>query len=148
MMNRQLSLFDERNLAISQIAGFDVVLKAAMNRAAAASPYSREQIVERMNALSQAAGRRLTSGNAKGISLAVLEKWLSPESDQLPPTRAVNVFLHVCGVGPLEAWAEGLGCGIMTPKDKKLRDLAETKLHIQRAAAKARRLETELKEEL
>ena len=147
-MHRQLSLFDDENRTVSQIAGFDVLLKAAMNRAAAASPLSREQIVAKMNALSQAAGRRLTSGNAKSISLAVLEKWLSPESDQLPPARAVNVFMHVCGVAPLEAWAAGHGCGIMTPKDKKLRDLAEKKLRIQRATAEARRLETELKEEI
>ena len=147
-MNRQLSLFDEQNAAVSQIAGFDVLLKAAMNRAAAASRYSREEIVDKMNALSQAAGRRLTSGNAKSISLAVLEKWLSPESDQVPPARAINVFMHVCGVAPLEAWAAGHGCGIMTPRDKKLRDLAEKKLHIQRTAAEARRLEADLKEEL
>ena len=147
-MHRQLSLFDDENRAVSQIAGFDVILKAAMNRAAAASPLSREQIVAKMNALSQAAGRRLTSGNAKSVSLAVLEKWLSPESDQLPPARAVNVFMHVCGVAPLEAWAAGHGCGIMTPRDKKLRDLAEEKLNIQRAAVRARRLETELKEEI
>ncbi|MDR1946621.1 MAG: hypothetical protein LBQ51_05585 [Desulfovibrio sp.] len=148
-MHRQLSLFDADNAIISQIAGFDSLLKASMNRAAAASPYSREQIVERMNALSLQAGRKLTGGNAKNISLPTLEKWLNPESDQLPPTRAVNVFMHACGtLAPLEAWAGGHGAGIMTPKDKKLRDLAEKKLTIQRAAAEARRLETQLKEEL
>ena len=147
-MSTQLSLFDEQSTAISQIAGFDVVLKAAMNRAAAESRHSRAEIVERMNALSQRAGRRLTGGNAKSISLDTLEKWLNPESDQLPPTRAVNVFMHVCGTSPLAAWAAGHGCGIMTPKDKKLRDLAEKKITLQRVAAEARRLESQLKEEM
>jgi hypothetical protein len=147
-MDRQLSLFDEQNTAISQIAGFDVVLKAAMSRAAAESPYSRAEIADRMTALAQRSGRRLTGGNAKSISLDTLEKWLNPESDQLPPTRAVNVFMHVCGVSPLAAWAAGHGCGIMTPKDRKLRDLAEKKLTIQRATLEARALETQLKEEM
>jgi hypothetical protein len=148
-MNRQLSLFDADNVAISQIAGFDAVIKAAMNRAAAASPHSRAQIVERMNDLSQRAGRRLTGGNAKAISLDTLEKWLSPESEQVPTLRAVNVFMHACGsILPLEAWAGGHGCSIMTPKDRKLRDLAEKHLTARRAGAEARRLEAELKEDL
>jgi hypothetical protein len=148
-MSTQLSLFDDHNAAISQIAGFDVVLKAAMNRAAAASPHSRAEIVKRMNELSQRAGRRLTGGNAKSISLDTLEKWLNPESDQVPPTRAVNVFMHACGsIEPLAAWAGGHGCGLMTPKDKKLRDFAEKKITLQRVAAEARRLESQLKEDL
>jgi hypothetical protein len=141
-------LFDADNTITASIAGFDALLKAAMHRAAAASPYSRVQIVERMNALSLAAGRRLTSGNAKTISLDTLEKWLNPESDQLPPTRAVNVFMHVCGISPLEAWAGLHGCALMTPKDRRFRDLGERKLRMQREAREVRRLEDELKEDL
>jgi hypothetical protein len=36
----------------------------------------------------------------------------------------------------------------MTPKDRKLRDLAEKQLAARRAGAEARRLEAELKEDL
>jgi hypothetical protein len=148
-MRRQLSFFDAENTAISQIAGFDTVLKAAMNRAAADSPLSRDQILEKMNDLSLRAGRRLTGGNAKKISLDTLEKWLNPESDQVPTARAVNVFMHACNtVLPLEAWAGGHGCGLMSPKDRKLRDLAEKQMLARRTAAEARRLESELKEVL
>ena len=48
---RQLSLFEEENKAITHIAGFTSLVKASMNSAAAASPYSRQQILERMNRL-------------------------------------------------------------------------------------------------
>ena len=148
-MSRQLSLFDADNAATASIAGFDALLKAAMNRAAAASSYSRQQIVERMNALSLAAGCRLTGGNAKIISLDTLEKWLNPASDQLPTTRAVHVFMLACGTtAPLAAWAGLHGCSIMTPKDRRLRDLGEKKLRMQREAREVRRLEEELKEEV
>ena len=148
-MSRQLSLFEADNAVTASIAGFDALLKAAMNRAAAASTYSRQQIVERMNVLSLAAGRRLTGGNAKSISLDTLEKWLNPESDQLPPTRAVHVFMLACGTtAPLEAWAGLHGCAIMTPKDKRLRDLGEKKLRMQRVAREVKRLEEELKEDV
>lgn len=147
-MSQQLSLFEAENIATASIAGFDAVLKAAMNRAASSSPYSRQQIVERMNALSQAAGRRLTSGNARSISVDTLDKWLSPESDQVPTTRAVNVFMHVCGVSPLEAWAGLHGCSIMTPTDKNLRDFGEKKLRMQQEARSLKLLEESLKKEV
>jgi hypothetical protein len=148
-MSRQLSLFESDNVVTASIAGFDALLKASMNRAAAASPYSRPQIVERMNALSQAAGRRLTGGNAKIISLDTLDKWLNPESDQQPTTRAINVFMHACATtAPLEAWAGLHGCSIMTPRDKRFRDLGEKKLRMQREAREVRRLEETLKEEM
>lgn len=144
-MNRQLSLFDAENTATASIAGFDAVIKASMNRAAVSSQYSRQQLVDRMNSLSQAAGRRLTGGNAKSISLDTLEKWLNPESDSTPTLRAVHVFMLACGsTDPLEAWAGLHGCAIMTQKDRRLRDLGEKKLRIQRDAREVKRLEDEL----
>ncbi len=148
-MSRQLSLFEAENAITASIAGFDAVLKAALNRAVAASPYKRAHLVDRINALIRPAGVRLTQGNAKTISLDTLEKWLNPESDQVPTTRAVHVIMIACGsVEPLAAWAGLLGGGIMTAKDKRLRDLAEKNLTIKRAAKEAKRLEQQIEEDL
>ena len=148
-MSRQLSLFETENAATASIAGFDAVLKAAMNRAAAASPYSRPHLVDRINELTRASGIRLTRGNAKSISMDTLEKWLNPESDQVPTTRAVHVFMLACGsTAPLVAWAGLHGCSIMTPGDRLKRDWAEKKLRIRRETKEAQQLEQQIEEEL
>lgn len=146
-MNRQLSLFDNDNKKVAYIAGFASFICAAMNRAAATSPYSRQQIVDRMNRLSQAAGKRLTQGNAKSISLDTLEKWLNPESGQNPGLLATEVFMQaVETIEPIESWLGLHGCDVMSPKDKKLRDLGEKKLRQKRVAEEVRQLEQQLQE--
>jgi hypothetical protein len=146
-MPRQLSLFDAENRGITGIAGITVLIRAAMNRAAAASPYSREQIVERMNRLAQAAGKRMTQGSAKTISLDTLDKWLNPESDNVPSLVAVEVFMRAVGdTAPLAVWLEAHDCAIMTAEDRVLRDLGKNQLKKRRCAEEARALELKIKE--
>ena len=148
MGGRQLSLFEAENMAIAGIAGFTSYIRSAMNRAAAASPYSRQQIVDRMNALALAAGVRLTQGKAKTITLDTLEKWLNPASDHVPGLLAVEVFMRALGaVEPLAAWLALHGAEVMTGKDKMLRDLGEAKLRQKHTARKAARIEQQLEEE-
>lgn len=148
-MHRQLSLFDSENLTVSHIAGFTAVMRAAMNRAAAASPYSRQQIVDRMNDLAGAAGKRLTQGNARKISLETLEKWLNPESDHVPGLLAVEVFMRaVGGAAVLETWAALHNCEIMNHEDRMYRDLGRLSLKRKSDAEAARELEAQLKRRL
>ena len=142
---RQLSLFEQENKAIAYIAGFTSLVKASMNSAAAASPYSRQQILERMNMLTARAGKRLTSGKAKSISIDTLEKWLNPESDAVPTLLALEVFMQAANtVEPLKSWLQLHNCALMTPQDEMLRDLGKTKLAQKRHAERARELENKL----
>lgn len=144
-MNRQLSLFDAENRRVAHIAGFASFVRAAMNRAAAASPLSREQIVERMNELARAAGVRMTRGNAKKISLDTLEKWLNPYGDYAPSLLAVEIFMRAAGtLEPLGSWLSLHGCEFMTDEDRAYRDLGKIKLDQKEAAARARELENTL----
>ena len=143
---RQLSLFEQENKAIAYIAGFTTLIKASMNSAAAASPYSRQQILERMNALTRQAGIRLTAGKAKVISIDTLDKWLTPESGAVPTLLAVEVFMLAAdSVAPLESWLQLHNCDVMTPEAKMLRDLGEAKLAQKASAEKARALENKIK---
>ena len=146
-MTRQLSFFEGENQSLASIAGLTVLIRAAMNRAAAASPYSREQIVDRMNHLTAMAGKQLTGGKAKKISLDTLEKWLNPESDHVPSILAVEVFMRATEtIDPLGAWLGQHGCAVMTPKDKKLRDLGEKKFRQKQVAREVTQLEQQLQE--
>ena len=148
-MGSQLSLFDAENRAAAASNGVTGLLRAAMNRAAAESPYSRAQIVERMNRLALASGKRMTSGKARGISLDQLEKWLNPESDAVPGLQAVDVFMRAVGTAaPLGAWAVTLGLRVVTPKQFRTLQWAEDELSRKKKAKAHKRLEEELLQEV
>ena len=146
----QLSFFDAENARLAQLAarigGFTRAICAAMNAAAAASRYSRQEIVSRMNRLSKAAGVRLTQGNAERISLETLEKWLNPHSENNPSMLAVEVFMLALGdVSPLSTWLTLHGCELMTPEAKMYHDLGKLKITRKEAAEQERLLELLLK---
>lgn len=151
MSQSQLYLFEHESSAASAAAssGISGLIRAAMHRAAAAAPYSRAQIVERMNRLALASGKRMTSGKAKGISLDTLEKWLNPESDAVPPLQAVDIFMRAVGTtAPLEAWAASFGCGLMTPQQAKKLRWANEELERKIKGKAHKRLEEELLQEV
>ena len=130
-MNRQLSLFEDENRSIAHLAGFTAMIRAAMNRAAAASPWSRAEIVDRMNRLILLSGKRVTQGNAKKISIETLEKWLSPEGEYTPSIQALEVFMSALagcegGLAPLEAWVSLHNCELLTEQDRYYRDLGKS----------------------
>lgn len=120
----QLSLFhNPQDHNVAATCSITALICAAMNRAAAACPCSRAQIVERMNLLALASGRRMTQGKAKTISLDTLEKWLNPESGVTPSLQALDIFMRALGSGgsaPLEAWAHTFGFGLLTPEKAEL----------------------------
>lgn len=132
---RQLTLFDQDNADLAGIVGVTAVIRAAMNRAAAASSLSRAQIVDRMNELARYSGKRMTRGNAKSISLDTLEKWLNPESEHIPSLQAVEFFMRALGnKAPLDSWLALHGCEIMTDEDRYYRDVGKSFLEKQEAA--------------
>lgn len=123
MQTTHLSLFDDANRMAEEnrsaevrsrkamrAAGFINALKGSMFRAAKASPLSRDQIVDEMNELAAAAGRRLTQGRAKGIARDTLDKWLATEDvDHVPSIYAVHVFcLALDDPSPLRFWLEAM----------------------------------------
>lgn len=144
-MKRQLSLFDADNRTAANVAGFASLIRAAMNRAAAESGLSRDQIVDKMNELALASGVRMTQGKARKISKDTLEKWLNPDSSYPPSLLAVAIFMQALGnISPLAAWLGLHNCEIMTEEDRKYRDLGKIKLEQKEAAAQARELENQL----
>ncbi len=142
----QLILMEEDNRTPLVVAGLGAAVKAAMNRAAARSRLSREQIVDRMNRAAQAAGVRMTKGNAKTISPATLEKWLNPaERGHIPSLIAVNVFcLALSDVEPLAVQLQAHGLETMTEEDRKLRDYGRVCAQARLAGKAKRKIEEEL----
>jgi len=122
----QLGLFDERPNLYAQLAGLNWAVKAAMNRAAnRCHRLSRQQLCDAMNDLADAAGIKLTGGNARQLSFATLEKWLNPQDvEHLPSLVAVHVFCLVLDdVEPLRVQAAVLGCELAGEQDIRDRDL-------------------------
>jgi len=140
---RQLSLLDD---PIADLTMLMVKTKSAMNRSAARCGLSRDEIVDRMNAIAAQAGISMSRGNAKGIKTATLEKWLNPaNAEHQPSLVAVNVFcMAVKDTTPLAAMLNLHGCGVMTPDDKKLRDYAEAILAERKARKRKKQLEMKL----
>lgn len=142
----QLGLFEDDNRLCLAVAGLCASVKAAMNRAAAASSLSRAQITDRMNSLAQAAGVRLTKGNAKTISEDTLDQWLNPaERDHTPSLLAVNVFcLAVGDAGPLAAQLAIHGCAVMDAEARRYRDYGKACATVREAARRKKKIEEEI----
>lgn len=142
----QLGLFEENGRLPLVVAGLVASIKAAMNKAAANSPLSRAQIVDRMNTLAQDAGVRLTKGNAKSISEDTLAQWLNPlEHGHTPSLLAVNVFCLALGnVSPLAAQLEAQGCSVMDAEDRRYRDYGRACVKARAAAKQKRKFEEEI----
>ena len=149
MKPQQLSLFTE-STQIMQAGAFISAIKAAMRRTAAESGMSREQIVDAMNAITMATGKRLTAGRSKGIHKDTLDKWLaSEEAEHVPPLLAVHVFcVATKSHTPLVAWITLLGGGVevMTEEDRFYRDYGRAVMRRKEAAEKEKDAEKRIKE--
>jgi hypothetical protein len=129
------------------LAGFVSSIKAAMNKAAEEhSSLSREAIVDRMNAISETAGVKITGGNSKKLSLATFEKWLNPaDRERVPGTLALNVFcVAVDDYRPLEVQLRLHGLGVLNAEDRRLRDYAKAIIEEKKARKRKRDLEAKL----
>jgi hypothetical protein len=122
----QLGLLEQKPTLYGQLAGLNQAVKAAMNRAAdRCRTLSRQQICDTMNVLADAAGVKLTGGNAKQLSFATLEKWLAPlDTEHLPSLTAIHIFcLVVNDLEPLRVQVAAQGCELADAEDIRDRDL-------------------------
>ncbi len=135
---RQASLLDDDH---SNLAGLIPAMRAAMNRAAGEDEAGRKLLVDRINAVAQASGIRLTAGNTKAISKDTLDKWLNPnDRDHTPGILAVVAFcLAVKDAGALRVIARAAGLDLMTDEDRKHRDYGKACL-IERDARKRKKM--------
>lgn len=145
---KQLSLFQDAEGHTMHVAGFMTAIKAAMFNAARESPLSRAQIAARMNQMAQDAGVRLTKGRSRAISQDTLDKWLSVDDREHPPSLlALHVFcLALRDHAPLHVLLAGHGCQIMSKEDSKMAAYGRACIKGKAQARAKRRLEEELLE--
>lgn len=147
MRATQLSLFQEDAAAASLASAMQLV-RASMNRVAKSQEgaISREHIADSMTSLADTAGVSLVKGRAKRVSKEMLDKWLTPsDRDHVPSLLAVVAFCQVTNdVTPLKPLLEAVGCEVMTPEDKQLRNYARAILAEKEARKRKKQLEAGL----
>lgn len=136
----QLSLFDQPT--------FNTVYpqKEAMNQAVKESGLSREELVEKMNALAVKYGVSLANGSNKELTMATFEKWLNPtDISRQMPMRALPIFCAICGdPGPMAVLARPTGFQIIGQEDHQLLKWARAYQKARAAKQVMRRLEPDL----
>ena len=130
----------------SRLTGLMQGLKACLNKCCGESGLSRDQIVDRLNGIAEAAGVKLTAGNSKGLSLATLEKWLNPQNTDHPPSLvAVNALVLALGDHrPLAHLLEIHGLQIMEEQDRFALEYGTACLAAREAAQKIKKMEAQL----
>ena len=139
---RQASLFDH----CVPLASAMPAIKAAM-RAVAGAPEGegRKALPDKINAVANACGMKLTSGNERIVSEATLHKWLSPSEERPPSILAVLAFCHATGSHePLRAMLHPLGLDVMTEDDRKLCEYARAILKQKETRKRIKLLEESL----
>ena len=123
-------------------------LKACMRSvlAAAVPSLSREQLVDRMNAIAKRYGFKITVGRGRVLTLAVLEKWLAAnDPDDVPPLEAVQVFMLALNtMEPLAVLAEMNGCKLITEEEIPFFEYGKAKFEARERSRKLKRLEDDI----
>jgi hypothetical protein len=146
---KQLSLFHESedDAATAALAGLVPLIRATMARVAEEHPtLSRDLIADRMTEISRSAGVKLSRGNATSVKTTTLDKWLAPaERDHPPSLPALMAFcMATRDVRPLLPLLKAMGCEVMTPEDRKMRDYGKAILAEREAKKLKRKLEADL----
>lgn len=117
-------------------------IKFALNRAAADSNLSREELVFSSNQLAKESGVSLCAGNGC-LSISTLNKWLDPSADgYLPGVIALTVLCLVLkNNSPLFPFLESLNLKVMTHEDQKYRDLGKLETELKCLRKKKRLIE-------
>lgn len=119
-------------------------MKSAL--AAAVPPLSREQLVDRMNAIARRENLKITIGKGK-LTSAVLDKWLAANEPDLPPLLGLEVFMLALGdLGPLKVLAEIHGCTLLTPQEALFYEFGKAKFEAREHARSLKRLEDTITE--
>lgn len=136
---QQRSLFESLSFRVS---GVKRTMKHALNRAAADSNLSREEILYRAREMAEAEGVKLSGGNG-GLSLSILDKWFNPNAlGYMPDYEALIILCRVLGdLRPITPFLEGLDLDVMTPEDRKFRDLGKLETELKCLRKKKRQIE-------
>lgn len=139
MAPRQLSLLSNHG---PHTVVHDV--KTALASAVKDSKGSREQVLDRVNALARRHGIKL-SGSA-GLSQAMFDKWLNVEDDsRVPGIKGLVLLCQALDtIEPLEAMARAIGAKMISGDDITLLELARAQQESKRLRKKMRKLEEEL----
>lgn len=132
-----MSLFDQPTLNIASD------LKHAMHAAVKNSNLSREEVVDKMNALADRYGVRMVSGNSQKLNMSTFEKWLNPDDDsRLMPLRALPVFCAVVECPEIIGlFARPLGYEVIGPEEVSMLKWAKAYFSQRKAAKEMRELE-------
>jgi hypothetical protein len=122
------------------------MVKAAMNEAIKESSMSREQIVDDMNRLAQAAGITC-NGRGQKVTSAILDKWVAAGSQAHQiPLRMLPVFCRAVGSNlPLEVYSRCFdGARAVTAEDYKVLEWARLTIASRKSSRRARQLAQEV----
>ncbi len=138
-IHQQLSLFDNLSFRVS---GVKRAMKYALNRAAAESKLSREEILLKARELAAMEGVNLSGGNG-GLSQSILDKWLNPNTlSYMPDYEALVILCRVLGdTRAILPFLEALGLEVMGPDDRKYRDLGKLETEMKCLRKKKRQIE-------
>lgn len=130
----------------ARLTGLMQRLKACLNKCCNKSGLSRDQILDRLNDMANAAGVKLTAGNSKALSNATLEKWLNPQNrDHQPGVVPVNAICAALDdYRPLALLLEIHGLEVMSEEDRFALDYGKTCLAARKAAQEKKKLEAQL----
>ncbi len=91
-----------------------------MRQAIKQSELSREEVAHRMNELAKIEGIK-TGGRTSGISLNLLEKWLSQSADHVIPLKLLPIFCVVINsIDPLKPLLGTANAFVVTHQEWKL----------------------------
>jgi hypothetical protein len=124
----QLDLFGEQNLNI--VAEVKRQIRLALGK----TTLSRDEVVDRMNALASRDGLKDT------VSKATLDGWCKDsDTSRIPSLARLVLFCHVLGTAdPIRAVARPLGTEVVGPEERKILAWGKAELARRRAAKKAR----------
>ncbi len=139
-MVKQLGLFTQSSFNITR------ELKECMAGVVAGSGLSREEFLDRMNALADRFGVRLMKGNGLGLTMATFEKWLNPaDKEHVPSPVVLPVFCEVGGsTAPLQVMAGPVRGMVIGEQDVVLLLWAKEYQRARTARQKMKKLEAEL----
>ena len=139
---QKLSLFDSPAL---KLGGLGLAVKLALNQAVKKSNLSRAELAHQAGEMAIAAETNLCPGG-RGLGLANLNKWLTPEADgNFPSVLGLAVLLKILGdKGPLVPLLEFLDLEVMTEEDKRFRDVGKAHFEFKRARRDLKRAEEKL----
>jgi len=136
------SLFDNPAL---KLGGLGLAVKLALNQAVKKSSLSRAELAHQAGEMAIAAQVALCPGG-RGLGLANLNKWLTPDSDgNFPSVLGLAVLLNILGDNsPLAPLLEFLGLEVMTEEDRRFRDLGRAHFELKRARKNFKKAEGNL----